>query len=206
MKRISLLLFLVVAISISYTACTRGEKKPREYTDAEKQLLEIGKKASMASFQALSSELKQAMSRGGIEEALSYCKMNANPITDSLSKEFGFEISRTAIKLRNPENRGDKIDELIMSTMENRIAAGMPEEPVLINTNNDKDIRVYYPIMIKPMCKSCHGIVSKEITEENYQTILNYYPEDQAVNFFDGSLRGVWKLVFPREQLEKLEG
>lgn len=177
-----------------------------EYSEREKELIAIGQEAVNASFKTLSGQLKSALAEGGVPNAIPYCKNVATSITDSLSEEYGFKISRTAMKVRNPENKADQIDRVVMLTMENALANGKKGEPILLPLENAEEYRIYYPIMIKPLCKSCHGIVSKEISDENYKLILEHYPNDEAVNFFDGSLRGAWKVVFPFDDELSAEG
>lgn len=53
-------------------------------TEAQREeYLVKGKEIASATFKALSSELKAAMGRGGVEEAIQYCNISALPITDS---------------------------------------------------------------------------------------------------------------------------
>ncbi len=205
MKKIIYFLSAISLTAIIYSACTDVPKK-KEYTKEEKELIAIGKQAVDASFKTLSTQLKGALAEGGVPNAIPYCKNVATNITDSLSKQYGFEVSRTAMKVRNPENKADQIDEVVMLTMENAIKTEKPIEPILLKLSESEQYRVYYPIMLKPLCKSCHGIVSKEISDENYDLILEHYPNDEAVNFFDGSLRGTWKVVFPFDTELSAEG
>jgi len=200
-KTIPYILLVFLASIIVYSSCSSYPEK-KEYTPEEKELLAVGKEVAEASFMVLSSKLKNALAEGGVPKAIPYCKEVATSITDSLSREYGFEISRTALKVRNPENKADKIDEVVMTALDNLVRAGKDVEPILLTLKESNQRRAYYPILIKPMCKSCHGIVSKEISEENYELILEQYPNDEAVNFFDGSLRGAWKVLFPLEDEE----
>lgn len=206
MKRIFLLIAFTVIALVIHNACTTGKKEKLEYSAEEKEMLAIGKQAAEASFAVLSTQLKEALARGGVPEAIPYCKNVATSITDSISAAYGFSISRTASRVRNPENKADKIDELILSTMENRLLSGQNLEPILISLEERGEKRAYYPITLKPMCKSCHGIVSKEISDEHYALILKEYPEDAAVNFFDASLRGAWKVVFKESSKTETKG
>ena len=50
--------------------------------------------------------------------------------------------------------------------------------------------------MVQPLCLSCHG---SELAPDIATQITDLYPEDRAVGFEVGDLRGVFWLEFPRE-------
>jgi hypothetical protein len=52
------------------------------------------------------------------------------------------------------------------------------------------------PIMLQPLCLTCHG---SELAPGVAEQISELYPEDHAIGFEAGDLRGVFWLEFPGE-------
>lgn len=141
-----------------------------------------------ASFMALSDQLQMQVARHGVTGALAYCQVKALPLTDSLSTAFGISISRVAARNRNPLNALNIADEKVYALFEHTLAQGnQPEMTTVGNT-------VYAPILLQQGCVKCHGTVVDQIAATDYERILTHYPNDQAINFKPGDLRGMWKL------------
>jgi hypothetical protein len=56
----------------------------------------------------LKSNLKTAITNGGIEEAIKFCNTNAIPLTDSISNAKQLSISRISHKNRNLLNKASR--------------------------------------------------------------------------------------------------
>ncbi len=148
-----------------------------------------------ATFQALSSSLMQAMSYGGVPYALEFCNVEALPITDSVATHFGADISRLALKNRNPENYPAGRDEEVLQWYQLQFESGKPLNDTLIQYN-DEHLAYFAPIMLAEQCLACHGTPGNELSLENHQYIKRFYPADQAVGFAVGDLRGMWRIGF----------
>jgi hypothetical protein len=148
-----------------------------------------------ATFKALSSSLMQAMSYGGVPYALEFCNVEALPITDSVATHFDAEISRLALKNRNPENYPAGKDEEILNYYQARFDAGLPLGDTLI-LHNDNQLAYFAPIMLAENCLVCHGTPGNELSPENHNYIKRFYPDDKAVGFNTGDLRGMWRIGF----------
>ncbi len=148
-----------------------------------------------ATFKALSSNLMQAISYGGVPYALEFCNVEALPITDSVAAHFGAEVSRLALKSRNPENYPDGQDEALLKHFQQVFDKGLAVGDTLILVNND-ELVYYAPILLAEQCLACHGTVGGEITVAHYQAIQRFYPEDKAVGFGTGDLRGFWRIGY----------
>ena len=77
------------------------------------------------------------------------------------------------------------------------------ESPSPILETVDADFYTFYsPIIIQaPLCLNCHGEPGINIKNEDYIAIHLVYPQDSAIGFNMGDLRGMWMLKFPREKL-----
>lgn len=71
---------------------------------------------------------------------------------------------------------------------------------------NNSDVRYFAPILLKSQCLKCHGIIGQDIKDETYSIIKEHYPNDQAVGYQEGQLRGIWSINFGNiDELEKVE-
>jgi hypothetical protein len=61
------------------------------------------------------------------------------------------------------------------------------------------NIHYFKPIILQPMCWSCHGIAGSDIQPGAMEEIKKRYPSDLAIGFSEGDLRGMWHIRFPRK-------
>ncbi len=155
--------------------------------------LKKGGEIAALSFQALSTELKQALQRGGVAEAVQYCQLKAYPIVDSLSHIHQARIRRTTLKVRNPKDTPDEVEANILKRMQQQKAQGLMPQPVVQRITPDT-VLFAAPILTQPLCLKCHGTVGKEIDPNDYALIQKHYPNDQATGYKAGDLRGMWSI------------
>lgn len=167
---------------------------------AEDPLITRGLEITSQVQQVLAGKLQQTIQDSGISVALRYCQINAYPLTDSLSKLHGVEISRVSSKNRNPGNKTTLDEGLLMQKLVEKKAAGEPLEPVIVE---DATAKTYYaPIVISaPLCLKCHGIAGEDIATADFIMINMLYPNDLATGFKLGDVRGLWKVRFPKEAI-----
>ncbi len=178
--------------------CSEGDRSTSE-ADREAEVLDTtawmrkGGEIAALSFQALSSELKQALQRGGVSEAVQYCNLKAYPIVDSLSKVHRARIRRTTFRTRNPKDRPDPTEAALLHRMEAARAAGQQPRPLVQRIAPDT-VLFAAPILTQPLCLQCHGEVGKDIDPDDYAIIRQLYPDDQATGYQAGDLRGMWSI------------
>jgi hypothetical protein len=74
----------------------------------------------------------------------------------------------------------------------------------LLARNND--VRYFAPIFMKGQCLKCHGSLGADINDTTYAIIKEHYPNDQAIGFEEGELRGIWSINFGNiNELKKAE-
>lgn len=122
--------------------------------------------------------------------AMGFCTAKADDITKEINKKLPTyaSVRRTALKARNENNLPDTIDTEVMKAYEASIASKtfLPTDIKVVEEGNTT--RVYAPLVTQGACLKCHGNnISKEIQGE----IAANYPNDKAVGFKEGSLRGV---------------
>lgn len=181
---------------------TLGE--PMEASSPEERWIAFAVDVAQTVGKHLRAEVVRAIRDRGLEGAIRYCNEKAIPITEELAEEHGVEVRRWSHRARNPHNRAEGELKTILEQFQRNLQAGKPLHPVVRQTA--RDVRVYIPIRIPDaFCLNCHGVVGRNISEEFYETVIQQlYPEDQAVNFQVGDLRGMWEVRIPREKAEEL--
>lgn len=185
-----------------------GDRKGQEATVPEKEAVirigqtatadeyrETGLEYAMAVQAALGKTLQQKIAQEGAPAAIEFCNLNALAITDSLSRELGATISRITDRPRNPKNSASDGEMKYISAYRDDLAEGHTAKG-LVALRDDR-IHVYYPIVTNTLCLQCHGSPETEITPEVYSRIRERYPEDRAMGYSAGELRGLWKVSFP---------
>ncbi len=152
-----------------------------------------GKELALSTFSAMSSELLAAMQRGGVEEAARYCNLAAYPLVDSLSKVHEADIRRTSLKVRNPKNKPTEAEQQQLLAFQQLFEAGSPMAPV-VRPVDANTVAFYAPIQIQPLCLQCHGKMGETLKEADYAVIKELYPEDAAIGYSEGDLRGIWSI------------
>jgi hypothetical protein len=163
-----------------------------------------GQQIAKATFQTLSSNLKNAIAEGGVEHALQFCNVEAIPLTDSLSKHHDVSIRRASHKPRNPYNTADSLEAEVIKQYIDKLKSGDKLQPVTYADENR--ITFHAPITItNSLCLNCHGKVNEDISKENLATIQELYPKDKATGFSMGDLRGTWTVRFPATHFDSVK-
>ncbi|MCF8238941.1 MAG: DUF3365 domain-containing protein [Saprospiraceae bacterium] len=157
--------------------------------------LEKGSMVQASSFAVLSTKLKGVMEKQGIGEAIQYCSLSAQSLTDTLSRMYGCTIRRATLQTRNPVNQANDYEAAILADWAADLKAGKELTAVVQELTPDT-VMYYAPIRMQPLCLNCHGTVGTEITAANYGLIQQRYPEDQATGYAVGDLRGMWSIQF----------
>ncbi len=139
-------------------------------------------------------DLKKALKSGlaeGPAEAIRVCRVKAPAIATALSVD-GVRVGRSSHKLRNPDNTAPEWVSPVM-----RVYLDDPSSRKPHITELGADTWGYVePIVVQPLCLTCHG---SELPPDIAMQIADLYPEDRAVGFDVGDLRGVFWLEFPKE-------
>jgi len=149
----------------------------------------------------LQAELKAAIAAGGPVAAIEVCNEKAPAIAARHAEENGWEIGRTSLKYRNPNNAPDPWEQAILQSFEDRKAAG--EDPATIDhaaivmRNGKRVIQYMKAIPTAEICLNCHG--GAEVKPEVAAKLADFYPDDRARGFHVGDIRGAFSIVQPAE-------
>lgn len=197
----------VFILILALNSC-KQETKPVPETPPEPQGLSEadlvkynnkGKEIVEVSFKTLSGQLKAALEAGGVPNATGYCNLSVKPIVDSLSKKYNAKIRRTTLRLRNPSNSPTPEESAVLKQYE--ASLGLNPHAYLapiIKDRKEYGVDYYAPIIVKEACLKCHGVPGETLTNEHWTFIKGFYPNDKAVNYQDGDLRGIWSINFKR--------
>ena len=161
---------------------------------------EIGDQVAGRLFASLMTTLQEKIASEGPEAAIAYCRLEALPLTAQIAEEFPQvkSVRRTALRVRNSGNQPDATDRSVLEEWLETWNPAVPPKPVLKEFTADdgtKAIRVYRPVPVMATCLACHGS-GDEITPSVRAAISRDYPQDQAIDFQEGDLRGAIVVTF----------
>ncbi len=185
LKKVTVLVVLLGVISCVNSLST---KEKNSY-------IEKGKEVVQSSFKELSSQLTEQMKMGGPAQAIPFCNEQALPITHQLSEKFNVTIKRTSDKLRNSKNKPTESELEIIEKYKNLLARKKGLSPIVELDNNGKK-HFYAPITLKANCVVCHGRLKEGINAKTDSIIKSFYPNDRAIGYAEGELRGIWSITF----------
>ncbi|MDW8157830.1 MAG: DUF3365 domain-containing protein [Bacteroidia bacterium] len=159
-------------------------------------LFHKGKRLVQISSSTLLQTLLQAIEKQKVAGAIQYCNVRAIPLIDSLSRAHKAVFKRAALLVRNPKDAPDAQEKEVLQTYLYQAQKVRILRPILKKREKDT-IAYYHPILITmPQCLSCHGRVGENINVEDYQLIKSLYPNDRAIGYNKGDLRGIWSIKF----------
>lgn len=196
------LVAITLVFSVSVSCRQRAEPKiepsliepPALTAEETNAASEIGTEASLALMKSLGGQLKAALQSGGPENALHVCQQVAQPLTASTSQDLpAATVTRTALMVRNSANAPSTDDHEVLSRWQTLLAEGqsLPENEII--RQSDNQTLFYKPILTEAICLKCHGdpsTFSPALTAK----ISEGYPDDQAIGFKEGDLRGAFRV------------
>ena len=181
--------------AIFMTALTAGAETDLDaYTRASRVVIE-------ALSEDLQAELKGAMKASGPVAAIEVCSEKAPAIARQHEEDKGWEVGRTSLKFRNPDNAPDAWELTVLQSFEARKAGG--EDPAQIDhaayvvQDGKRVFRYMKAIPTAEICLSCHG--GTDVKPEVAAKLAEFYPDDQARGFKAGDIRGAFTIVQPAE-------
>ena len=148
-----------------------------------------------AMLKELGQTLQAAMADGGPENAIGVCKTQAPEIAMKLSMKHQLKVARVGTRARNPDmGVPNDWQTQAFKQFETRLAKGDKPYDIefiqLVKSGSyDLELRYAKPIVLQPMCTACHG-TPEQISPEVKAKLDQLYPNDKAVNYKPGELRG----------------
>jgi hypothetical protein len=137
----------------------------------------------------LFTELSRAVVQEPPGRAVAVCGDVAQRLTADAARREGISIRRTGLRLRNSANAPDEYERRVL---ERWAVPGTPPAPVsevLETADGGYELRYLRPIVLQPLCTRCHG-TQEAIPPAIHDVLAERYPDDQAVGFHPGDIRG----------------
>jgi hypothetical protein len=149
---------------------------------------------------SLQDELGVASKAGGPVNAIEVCSIVAPAIAADISRKQGWKVARTSLKPRNPKNAPDAWETRVLKEFEARKAKGedpaQMEHSEMIMGKGTHAFRYMKAIAIpaNAPCLACHG---EKIDPAVGAKLKALYPQDQAIGYKQGDLRGAFTITQP---------
>lgn len=164
-------------------------------TLASDALLAEARQNTKAFGMALKGEVVKSMKSGGPVSTIGLCNDLAPKLTQQHAQQSGWDMGRTSLKIRNPNNAPDSWELAVLNTFETRKANGESPKTMdfgeVVEVNGEKTYRYMKAIPTGKPCLHCHAA---EIKPAVAKTIENLYPDDKARGYKAGDIRGAFTL------------
>lgn len=162
-----------------------------------RQGIEAAGAAMAALKKALGGRLKAAIKDGGPHNALQACHDDAASITASTVEAGGIAVGRTSTKLRNPKNSAPPWMQAFLESTRGKTASQVQARVFDLGDR----VGLVRPIGTIKLCLTCHG-AAESLDPKVKDALAESYPEDAAVGFEPGDLRGLFWAEAPKTSLE----
>ncbi len=185
MKTVILLSYIIL---LSASLFANPYQSQQEVYDG---VVKTGNEVSMSLLKALGKNLKQHMQKEGAVGAAKFCNEQAFLLTEFTDKKAGDDVSvkRISLKDRNPANRPEGSEKTVMDALQTLQDNNVILPKFLVERVNKNTMKYYKPLSInKGVCLKCHGNITKN--QKLSKFMKDYYPDDKAINYRMGDLRG----------------
>jgi hypothetical protein len=150
---------------------------------------------SQSMLKELGQNLQSAMADGGAVNAIGVCNMQAPEIAGRVSAQNQVKLSRVGTRARNPvmgvpnDWQAKALAQFDAGLARGDKPADMEFSETVVKSDGSKEFHFAKPILMQPMCVACHGS-PEQISPEVKAKLTELYPNDKAVNYQPGQLRG----------------
>jgi hypothetical protein len=159
------------------------------------ELLKQSRNLSLSMLKELGAKLQSSMAEGGAINAIGVCHLQAPEIANRVSTENQVIVSRVGTRTRNPVmGVPNAWQAKALAQFEAGLARGdkpadMEYSETVTKPDGGKEFHFAKPVLMQPMCLACHGN-SDQINPEVKAKLSELYPNDKAINYQAGQLRG----------------
>ena len=184
--------FWILSLAVSFSVLVSCTKKADEISVTENQKEEMRKIAGDF-LKHLKGILVNEIQSNGIVSAVAVCSETAHILSNNFGLERGVFIKRVSFKNRNQFNYPDEYESEILNKFASMKQRGElnenSEHSEIITVEEIKYIKYMKPIFIQAECLNCHG-KENEIADPVKKIINKEYPQDKAIGYSLGDLRG----------------
>jgi hypothetical protein len=140
------------------------------------------------------------MGSGGPAAAVSACADSAYAISAEVERSSGVELRRVSLKVRNAANTPDSLETALLISWAAEAAAGVTPDTMGVWTlrmNGGVEVLHFMkPLFVTAPCLTCHGNPQR-MAPDVRSVLRKRYPEDRAVGYKAGEIRGAVVAVVP---------
>ncbi|SFU29781.1 Protein of unknown function [Pustulibacterium marinum] len=162
----------------------------------EKSYAEIGMNYALETKKVLGKNLMGKMQQESPVAALTFCNVQALPLTDSMATKYNATIKRVSDKNRNPVNAANTEEVGYINEFQKIVAAGEKVKPIVKEEGDS--VHFYAPIVTNAMCLKCHG-TEATMAPEVRMKLPELYPMDKAIGYSENEVRGIWSITFDKQ-------
>ncbi len=141
----------------------------------------------------LKPKLKAAIQSGGLEHAIEICSAEAPRIASELSEQTGWNVKRVSLKPRNRNSASaNTFEQAILEQFNKRQTEGESPATIAHAEVVDNQFRFMKAQPVEAICLNCHG---QAVLPEVQKTIKRFYPDDVALGYSLGQIRGAFSLT-----------
>jgi hypothetical protein len=144
--------------------------------------------------------LTEELARGGPEGAIAACRDVAPQLAKAASAETGWSIRRVSLRNRNPRAVPDAWERAALEEFDRRAASGESptalEKAEIVVEDGRRHYRYMRALPVQPLCVNCHGAVD-QLAPATRHKLKELYPEDRAIGYKTGDLRGAMTIRKP---------
>ena len=162
-------------------------------TEVTEDQLEGMRATSMEFMKSLKGILIKQIQTKGVLQAVSVCSDTAQVLTNNFGLQKGVFIRRVSLRNRNENNYPDDFEKMVLNKFEllkqNNELDDKTEHIETVKEGEYTYVRYLKPILIQAECLNCHGNPNDMMTDVK-DLIMQKYPQDKAVGYSIGDLRG----------------
>ena len=161
----------------------------------DSDMLSQSRAISLGMLKELGQKLQSAMADGGAVNAIGVCNTQAPDIAGRVSSQNQVTLSRVGTRARNPvmgvpnDWQAKALAQFDTGLARGDKPAEMEFSDTITKSDGSKEFHFGKPIVLQPMCVACHG-GPEQISPEVKAKLSELYPNDKAVNYQPGQLRG----------------
>ena len=160
---------------------------------ADDMLLDEARKVAGAVPPRLLTVLNEEITKNGPASAITVCNEKAPQMDRAASEQTGWAIRRVSLRNRNTKAVPDAWERAALEEFDRRVAAGdnpaALEKSGMMEEGNRKEFRYMKALPVQQVCLACHGMADK-VLPEVAERLRSLYPEDKAVGYAIGQIRG----------------
>ena len=187
-----------IALALLTFACAQNVK----LTERERErAVKIGNEAVVKLMKEMKRNLGMALKKGGFPEAIEFCSAKAQLLARKVNRELVVvKVKRVSDKYRNPKDKPDSLDMKVIKYFKEKLKEGKLPPYRLVRKKGY--VIFYKPIRVAPFCLNCHGDPSR-MDPKVLSLLKEKYPNDKALGYKVGDLRGVFKVEIPLKEIEE---